>query len=393
MRRLSCAAGSPPSLPRCCFILCAVCQVWMITSPTRPIACESDESIENAPKSCRMSSAAIVSPRSRASGKATSSAISGSRGRYTNSMSRSSSMAFTVCCRVDLFDQRRREARIAFAEKAEVHRERLGGFEHALNMPRAGCASRRESPCRRSRTSADHGRDAGHQRFLDLLGTDEMDVRIDSTCGDDRALAGDDLRAGADHDIDRGLDVRIAGLAELRNSAVLDRDVALHDAPPVDDQRIGDHRVGAVPGCTLALAHAVADDLAAAELDFLPVDGKVALDLDDQIRIREPHAVADGRAEHLRVSGAPDLHRSLRFAVLPARFVSFSAFGFFSGGSSGPMTAPRNPYTMRAPASATSSTVRFCPGSKRTAVPAAMLRRWPRAASRSNARAAFVSAK
>src|SRR5437762_2199388 len=31
----------------------------MITSPTRPIACESDDSIENAPRSWRMSSAAI----------------------------------------------------------------------------------------------------------------------------------------------------------------------------------------------------------------------------------------------------------------------------------------------------------------------------------------------
>ena len=49
----------------------------------------------------------------------------------------------------------------------------------------------------------------------------------------------------------------------------------------------------------LALAHAVADHLAAAELDFLAVDRQVALDLDDQIRIREPHAVADGRPEHL----------------------------------------------------------------------------------------------
>ena len=37
----------------------------MITSPTRPIACESDDIIENAPRSCRMSSAAIVSRRMR----------------------------------------------------------------------------------------------------------------------------------------------------------------------------------------------------------------------------------------------------------------------------------------------------------------------------------------
>ena len=47
-------------------------------------------------------------------------------------------------------------------------------------------------------------------------------------------FAGDDLGAGADHDVDAGLHVGIAGLAELRDRAVLDPDVALDDAPPVD---------------------------------------------------------------------------------------------------------------------------------------------------------------
>src|SRR5687768_18207539 len=48
------------------------CQVRMMTSPTRPIACESEDIIENAPRSCRMSSAAMVSLRMRDSAKATS---------------------------------------------------------------------------------------------------------------------------------------------------------------------------------------------------------------------------------------------------------------------------------------------------------------------------------
>jgi len=65
--------------PRCFFILSAVCQVRMMTSPSRPIACESDDIIESAPRSCRMSSAAIVSLRMRLSAKARSSAIEGSR--------------------------------------------------------------------------------------------------------------------------------------------------------------------------------------------------------------------------------------------------------------------------------------------------------------------------
>ena len=48
-----------------------------MTSPTRPIAWLSDDIIENTPRSCRMSSAAIVSRRMRLSAKARSSAIAG----------------------------------------------------------------------------------------------------------------------------------------------------------------------------------------------------------------------------------------------------------------------------------------------------------------------------
>ena len=74
----------------------AVCQVRMITSPMRPIAWLSEEMIEKAPRSCRMSSAAMVSRRMRLSAKATSSGIDGSRWWQTMSMSRCSSSVFTV---------------------------------------------------------------------------------------------------------------------------------------------------------------------------------------------------------------------------------------------------------------------------------------------------------
>ena len=56
------------------------------------------------------------------------------------------------------------------------------------------------------------------ERFVDLLRADEVDVRVDAARGDDHALAGDDLGAGADDDVDTRLDVRIAGLAELARS-------------------------------------------------------------------------------------------------------------------------------------------------------------------------------
>ncbi len=106
-RKLSLRAppvASSGSGPRCCFILCAVCQVRVITSPTRPIACESLDIMLIAPRSCRMSSAAIVSRRMRDSANATSSAMLGSRWWQTISMSRCSSTVLTVYGRVGLVD-------------------------------------------------------------------------------------------------------------------------------------------------------------------------------------------------------------------------------------------------------------------------------------------------
>ena len=66
--------------------------------------------------------------------------------------------------------------------------------------------------------AADHGGDARHQRLVDLLRADEVDVSVDAARGHDHALAGDDLGARADDDVDRRLDVRIAGLAEAGRS-------------------------------------------------------------------------------------------------------------------------------------------------------------------------------
>ena len=56
----------------------------------------------------------------------------------------------------------------------------------------------------------------------------------------------------------------------------------------------------------LGLAHAVADHLAAAELDLLAVDRAVALDLDDELGVGEAHAVAGRRPEHRGVGARGD---------------------------------------------------------------------------------------
>ena len=110
-------------------------------------------------------------------------------------------------------------------------------------------------------------------------------------------------------DVDARLHVGVAGLAERGDAAVLDRDVGLDDAPVVDHERVGDDGVGDVCAETrLALAHAVADRLAAAELHFFAVaagaQGVVVFDLDDQLGVGQAHAVADRGAEHLGIGAA-----------------------------------------------------------------------------------------
>ena len=98
-------------------------------------------------------------------------------------------------------------------------------------------------PVGRAGAAADHRGDAGGERLLDLLRADEMDVAVDAAGGEDLALAGDDFGARADDDVDAGLHVGVAGLADRGDAAVRDGDVGFDDAPMVDDQRVGDDGV------------------------------------------------------------------------------------------------------------------------------------------------------
>ena len=198
-----------------------------------------------------------------------------------------------------------RQRGVALAGEAEVHRETFGGLDHAAEVPGARRAGGGVGAGRRAGAAAEHGGDAGVQRLVDLLRRDEVDMRVEDAGGEDLAFAGDRLGARADDDVDAGLDVRVAGLADADDLAVLDADVGLDDAPVVDDQRVGDDRIdGALAARELRLAHAVADDLAAAELHLLAVGGEVLLHLDDQVGVGEAHLVAGGRAEHLGIGGA-----------------------------------------------------------------------------------------
>ena len=148
-----------------------------------------------------------------------------------------------------------------------------------------------------------------------------MNVRVEAAGSEDLAFAGDHFGAGTDDELDAGLDVRVTGFADAGDLAVLDADVGLHNPPVIEDQRIGDDGVErALPVGDLGLAHAVANDLAAAELDLFAVGGEILLHLDDEIGVGKPHSVAGGRPKHVRISAARDLERhDMPLKAFPSR--------------------------------------------------------------------------
>src|SRR5574341_1282130 len=99
---------------------------------------------------------------------------------------------------------------------------------------------------------------------MNNLRTDEMDVSIDSTGSNDLAFRREHFGTGADlhPSCDTFHQIRIARLADADNAAVPDADVCLHDPPPVDDDRVRDHKVehAFCAGGSRRLPHSVTDD-------------------------------------------------------------------------------------------------------------------------------------
>jgi len=124
-------------------------------------------------------------------------------------------------------------------------------------------------------------------------------------------------------DVDPGLDIGVAGLADAADAAVADADIGFDDAPMVEDYGVGDDGVDRTLGAgRLALPHAVADHLAAAELDLLAIDCAVALDLDDKVGVGQPQPIPGRRPEHRGIGAARDAgcHRLNRAgSVVPAK--------------------------------------------------------------------------
>src|SRR5438067_679498 len=215
--------------------------------------------------------------------------------------------------RLDHLDERLRLRCVALAEEAEIDRQALGGLHDPREMPWPRRAGRRRRAGSRPRAAAEHCRDAAVERLLAELRADQVDVAVDAAGGDDLPFAGDDFGARPYDDIDAGLDVGIAGLTDAAEAAVANADIGFDDSPMIKDHRVGNNRIdGPLGARALALPHTVADNLAATELDLLAIDRAVLFNLDDQLRIGQPDAVARRRAEHRSIGAAADRARHVR---------------------------------------------------------------------------------
>ena len=134
---------------------------------------------------------------------------------------------------------------LPFPNRPEIDRQALGRLEHAGEVPGPGGAGGGAGALGRAGAAAQHGGDAGVEGLLDQLRADPVDVAVDPAGGEDAALAGDDLGAGADDDVDVGLDVGVAGLADGGDAAVAQAHIGLDDAPVVEDEGVGDDGVDA----------------------------------------------------------------------------------------------------------------------------------------------------
>src|SRR3954468_1637971 len=212
-----------------------------------------------------------------------------------------------------LFTQRQTQARVALAKQTKIHRECVQRLQHASDMPRPRAARCGRSTSGRSGPAPYHRRYAGHQSLIDLLRADQVNVAIDCSRGDDRTFSRNDFGCGTDNDIDAWLDVRIAGLANTGYASILDANIRLHDTEIIHDQRVRDDGIRNLVGAALALAHAIANDLAPAKFHLLTINGVVFLHFDPQSGIRQAHAVARSRTEHLGIGLSRDRTRHYSF--------------------------------------------------------------------------------
>jgi hypothetical protein len=97
-------------------------------------------------------------------------------------------------------------------------------------------------------------------------------MRINATCGYDRALTRQYFSTWANHNIDTRLHIRIASFTNRCYATCLDTNISFDNAPMINNQRIGNHQICGFGTGSLALALPITDHLAAAKLHLIAVN-------------------------------------------------------------------------------------------------------------------------
>ncbi len=207
---------------------------------------------------------------------------------------------------------------VAFAQQADVDRQPLRRFEHIGDIPGAWRHRRGVGSVRRTCTAPDQRRCAVGERRFALLRRDEMNVGVDAACGQDQMRARDCVGCEADFEARRDPvhRLRVAGLADRADPAILDPDIRLNDSElGVDDRHISDDQVGRASLARDAVVHphAFAHALAAAEDDFIAGRAsQIALNLHEEVRVAKPDPVAGRGPVHSDIFSAGELgHKAI----------------------------------------------------------------------------------
>src|SRR4029077_10042509 len=195
--------------------------------------------------------------------------------------------------------------------------------------------------------------------------------------------------------------VRIPRLPHLHNPSVFDPDIALYDAPMIQNHRVRNHQaqraIFPLAQSSAALPHPVANHFPAAKRNLVPVMRKILLHLNHQFRIRQTNPIPLRWSIQIRISPPRNLQAHCSFSSPsnpnPRVFARSIALSRTPAAPSAPAPNPFPPCITRAPPNSVNSTSFSSPGSNRTAVPAAIFNRIPYAAPRSNATPRFVSKK
>ena len=293
-----------------------------------------------------------------------------------------------------LLDQRRHAVRIAAPQKAEIHRP---GFRRLQHFPGVEGTAGIDPDGDRTERAADHGGDPARQRMLDQARAVEMNVNVDRARRRDQPFAVAH-RGAAGNDqarIDAVHDGGIAGLADADDAAVADAEIAFDDPDHrIDHDDVAQQEIQRALGAGDAgHADAVAQGLAAAMQAFVAVDGVVLFDDGRQRGVAEPDGVAlwSGRKVPRNRGGrsSPCHHVPLK----PRFFARSSAPSRTAGSALDPFVRLFRPVNSLRPPKVTSVTSFQAPGSNRTAVPAGISSRMPKAAARSNSMALLTSKK